>query len=393
MRVKNETQRKLTRQQQTRYIDRVEIVDDYTVNFHTSGVVPLFDLYFQNFPIVPKGYVTEVGDEVFAREPVGTGPYLLEEWVKDDHITLVRNLDYWGPRPKADRLIFRSVPDIIARVATFLAGEADIVTDLQPATVPEIEKREELTVMAMPGLRLVFLNMNVLIDSPVKDHRVRQALNYAVDKQEIVETVMNGYATALPGQLCSPEYYGYNPGIQAYPYDPEKAKQLLAEAGYPEGLEVRLVCSRGRYMNDVEICQAVAGQLSKVGITLDVDVVEWSVHQNEYRTHEGGPIFISGFLTVPDCARMASVFQFGTSSSMINDPVYNSLVDEFMAATDREVRTQELNKALERFHDYGNWVYLHQQWVLTGVHNRLQDFVLYPDNHITLAQVDVSGPR
>ena len=237
------------RKGETRYVSSVEIVDDLTVNFHTNGVIPLFDLYVTaKFPIVPQGYITEHGSEHFASNPVGTGPYVLEEWVKDDHITLRKNPNYWGDEPEIDVLTFRTVPDIASRVATLLAGEADIATDLQPATVQEVENREDLSVVSRPGMRSVFLLFNTKIDTPVTDRRVRQAINYAVDKDAIIANILDGFGKKLEGQVLSEEYWGYQAALEAYPYDPDKAKELLAEAGYPDGFDLRIVSPRGRYM-------------------------------------------------------------------------------------------------------------------------------------------------
>lgn len=384
---------KSTRKGETRYVERVEVVDDYTVNFHTNGVVPLFDVYLSKFPIVPKGYITEKGDEVFARQPIGTGPYVLQEWVKDDHITLKRNPNYWGEAPKVETVIFRSVPDISARVATFLAGEADIVMDLQPATIKEVEARDNLHVVKAPSMRTVFVAFNTLIESPAQNDLVRQAMNYAVDKEAIVKNVMDGYATPLQGQVISPEYWGFDPNLKAYPYDPAKAKELLTQAGFPNGLELRMSCPRGRYMNDAEICQALIGQLEKVGIKLNVVTREFGVHNEEFYTKKGGPLFLVGYLTEPDAARMLSIFQTPHPNAQRSNPEFDKLVDEAVAETNSEARLEKVRKALEYFYQDAQVIFLHQQWLLTGVHNRVKNFVSFPDGRVYVANVDVEGER
>lgn len=384
---------KSTRTGETRYVERVEVVDDYTVKFHTKGIVPLFDVYLSKFPIVPKGYITEKGGEVFAREPIGTGPYVLEEWVKDDHITLRRNPNYWGNPPKIETVIFRSVPDISARVATFLAGEADIVMDLQPATIQEVEQRDNLNVVKKPSMRTVFVAFNTLIESPAQNDLVRQAMNYAIDKEAIVNNVMDGYATPLQGQVVSPEYWGYDPDLKPYPYDPAKAKQLLAEAGFADGLDIRMSCPRGRYMNDAEICQALAGQLKEVGITLKVETREFGVHNEEFYTKKGGPMFLVGYLTEPDAARMLSIFQTPHPNSQRSNPEFDKLVDEAIAETNNDARLEKVRKALEFFYQDAPVIFLHQQWLLTGVHDRVKNFTSFPDGRVYVANVDVEGER
>jgi peptide/nickel transport system substrate-binding protein len=383
------------RKGETRYVSSVEVVDDYTVNFHTAGIIPLFDLYVTaKFPIVPQGYITENGAEHFATNPIGTGPYVLEEWVKDDHITLRKNPSYWGEEPKIDVLTFLTVPDISSRVATLLAGEADIATDLQPATVQEVENREGLSVVSRPGMRSVFLLFNTQIESPVTDRRVRQAINYAVDKDVIIESILDGFGKKLEGQVLSEEYWGYQAALEAYPYDPAKAKELLAEAGYPDGFDLRIVSPRGRYMMDAEISQAVAGQLKDVGINVTVDTLEWGVFSEEQYSHEGGPVFLLGYMTVPDAARMLSIWHSTHPNDQHPDAKFDALSDAAINETDVDARREVIKEAVEYFREDAPVVFLHQQYILWGVHDRVQNFAPFPDGRLKIdASVDVSGDR
>ena len=378
----------------TRYVERVEVVDEYTVNFHTPEVVPLFDQWVtMEFPIVPKGYITENGDEAFARHPIGTGPFIFEEWVKDDHITMVKNPDYWGTPADIDRLTFRSVPDIAARAASFLAGEADVVTDIEPVMVPVVQARDGLSLLAEEGMRIVFVKPNTRIDSPMTDVRVRQALNYGIDKEAIVASVMGGFATVSPGQVVSSQYWGFNPDLEAYPYDPAKAKALLADAGYPNGFDIRMSVPRGRYMNDAEIGQALAGQLEDIGVNVKVETREFSVHNKEFYTQEGGPLFLIGYKAPPDTGIMLSIFESSHPNSQHVDPVYDDMVNDALAETDADLRLEKTNAASEYFREQAIAIFLHQQWLLTGVHDRVQDFHTYPDGRIYFANVDISGSR
>ena len=383
------------RKGETRYVSSVEVVDDYTVNFHTDGIIPLFDLYVTaKFPIVPEAYITENDAEHFASNPIGTGPYVLEEWVKDDHITLRKNPTYWGEEPKIDVITFLTVPDISSRVATLLAGEADIATDLQPATVQEVENREGLSVVSRPGMRSVFLLFNTQIESPVTDRRVRQAINYAVDKDVIIESILDGFGKKLEGQVLSEEYWGYQAALEAYPYDPAKAKELLAEAGYPDGFDLRIVSPRGRYMMDAEISQAVAGQLKDVGINVTVDTLEWGVFSEEQYSHEGGPVFLLGYMTVPDAARMLSIWHSTHPNDQHPDAKFDELSDAAINETDVDARREIVKEAVEYFREDAPVVFLHQQYILWGVHDRVQNFAPFPDGRLKIdASIDVTGDR
>ena len=383
------------RKGETRYVSSVEVVDDYTVNFHTDGIIPLFDLYVTaKFPIVPEAYITENDAGHFASNPIGTGPYVLEEWVKDDHITLRKNPTYWGEEPKIDVITFLTVPDIASRVATLLAGEADIATDLQPATVQEVENREGLSVVSRPGMRSVFLLFNTQIESPVTDRRVRQAINYAVDKDVIIESILDGFGKKLEGQVLSEEYWGYQAALEAYPYDPAKAKELLAEAGYPDGFDLRIVSPRGRYMMDAEISQAVAGQLKDVGINVTVDTLEWGVFSEEQYSHEGGPVFLLGYMTVPDAARMLSIWHSTHPNDQHPDAKFDELSDAAINETDVDARREIVREAVEYFREDAPVVFLHQQYILWGVHDRVQNFAPFPDGRLKIdASIDVTGDR
>ena len=126
---------------------------------------------------------------------------------------MVRNPNYWGPAPKIDILTFRTVPDIASRVATLLAGESDIVMDLQPATLKEVEKRPNLSVIKKPEMRTMYMIFNTRVENPLKDIKVRQAINYAIDKDALVKTVLSGWGEPLKGQPVTAEYWGFNPKI------------------------------------------------------------------------------------------------------------------------------------------------------------------------------------
>jgi peptide/nickel transport system substrate-binding protein len=279
-------------------------------------------------------------------------------------------------------------------VATLLAGEADIATDLQPATVQEVENREGLSVVSRPGMRSVFLLFNTQIESPVTDRRVRQAINYAVDKDVIIESILDGFGKKLEGQVLSEEYWGYQAALEAYPYDPAKAKELLAEAGYPDGFDLRIVSPRGRYMMDAEISQAVAGQLKDVGINVTVDTLEWGVFSEEQYSHEGGPVFLLGYMTVPDAARMLSIWHSTHPNDQHPDAKFDALSDAAINETDVDARRAIVKEAVEYFREDAPVVFLHQQYILWGVHDRVQNFAPFPDGRLKIdASIDVTGDR
>jgi peptide/nickel transport system substrate-binding protein len=242
-------------------------------------------------------------------------------------------------------------------------------------------------------MRCIFVIFNTNNDSPATETLVRQALNYAVDKEAIVEEVMGGMATVLNGQPVSPHYWGYNAELEPYPYDPERAKELLAEAGYPDGLEIRMSSPRGRYMNDAEIAQALAGQLREVGVEVNLETRAFEVHNKEFYTQEGGPMFLAGYMSPPDAVYMLSIFHSDHPNAQHFDPEFDEMVDAALSEADVDARLPLAHAALDYFRDEAFVVFLHQQWIISGQHERVQGFTPFPNGRIYFGDVDVSGPR
>jgi peptide/nickel transport system substrate-binding protein len=256
-------------------IDHVTKVDQNTVDIVTAKpYAPLLSrlLYAQ---IVPKAYVEKVGDKEFARKPIGSGPYKFVSWTRDDKYVVERFDDYWAGPAKNKRVEIKTIPEASARIAALKTGAADVIVNVPPDLVPQVENDAKVEMAPVASVRTMFVGMNTHT-KPLDDVRVRKALNYAVNKDELIKAVMKGKAYPT-GTLFGPQIYGYDPAIKnsAYAYDPAKAKALLAEAGYPNGLTLHLEGPRGRYSNDAQLTEAIAGQLAKVGIKTDIVIGDW----------------------------------------------------------------------------------------------------------------------
>ncbi len=265
-----------TQGQRLTMIERIEAIDDYTVRFTTKQPDAVFLSRLLFAPIVPEAYVKAVGDDAFNRQPIGTGPFSFVEWVRDSHVVLKRNNDYWGGAPVADNIVFRTIPEASARVAALLTGEVDIIDNVPPDLIPTIEDDPNTEVALAHSNRFMFVGMNTNTP-PLNDVRVRQALNYAVDSDALIQYVLNGmaYPHGLP---LGNNIYGFDPTIEPYGYDPEKAKSLLAEAGYANGIDLTLAGPRGRYMKDAELIEAIAGQLAAAGIRTTISLSEFGTY-------------------------------------------------------------------------------------------------------------------
>lgn len=279
-----------------RYVKEVRVVDPYTVDIVTQEPDPLIPAKLTLFGgvMVPPRYIKEHGDDYFATHPVGTGPFKFVEWVRDDRVVMEANPDYWAGPPKVKRLIFKAIPNDADRVAALLAGEVDVIANLPPDAFDVVRRTPGVKALSVPGLRAHFLSLDSRW-GPLKDVRVRQAIAYAIDADGILRNVVGGHGERL-NTLIPPAMFGYDPSVKPYPYDPQRARQLLLEAGYPNGFDVKIHATSGIYMKDRDVAQAVAGQLSQVGIRAQVEILEYGTFLDYLRTDRLAAIYFIGNL-------------------------------------------------------------------------------------------------
>jgi len=248
-------------------IQRVEVRDPYTVDIVTakpSG--PLLTNLARLF-ILPKTARDRMGLEAFAQRPVGTGPYRVVEWVRDQRLVLEANGTYWRGAPSPRRIVFRPIKDPSTRAAELRTGGVDIIV-APPVPQLDLLDRGETQVTPVKGGRILIYPFHAK-QPPFDNVKVRQAANLAVNREAIVRTVLGGHGVVLAGPLVA-GWLGYDPTVPPYPYDPARAKQLLAEAGYPQGFDTTWTISSGVFLKDTDIAEAVAGQLRQVGIRLSL---------------------------------------------------------------------------------------------------------------------------
>lgn len=256
----------------------VEKIDDYTVKVTTDGPSPLLlRIMADNWAMIPPKYFTKVGEEGFAKNPVGTGPFKFVEWKKGDRITFEANPDYWEKGlPKVKTLVFRPIPESATRVAAIQTGEVDIVGRLSYEEFKMLKGKKNLKLISYPVDRVYYIAFNNMTsgkNTPVEKKKVRQAMNYAVDVDAILEALFENQGRASTGYV-TPKNLGFDKEIKPFGYDPEKAKKLLAEAGYAKGFKVDFACPAGAYANFEQVCEAIQGYLSEVGIEADLKIME-----------------------------------------------------------------------------------------------------------------------
>ena len=261
-------------------IARVDVIDDYTVNLVTrQPYAPLINRLL-DFPMVPPRYAAEKGNQGMALRPVGTGPYRFVELVKDDRLVVEAFDRHWRGAPRIRRVVYKPIPEPFTRAAALRNNEVDLITTIPPNLARELEGVGGIRAQRVPSSWIIYLGLNVF-KKPLSDVRVRQTLNYATDVDAIVKNVLEGNGRRLEGPL-TPQMFGYDASVKGYPHDPARARKLLAEAGYPDGLEITLESPAGRYQGDKEIAEALGGQWQKAGFRPRVQVAEWGAYFKRY---------------------------------------------------------------------------------------------------------------
>jgi peptide/nickel transport system substrate-binding protein len=243
-------------------IERVEAVDDFTVKIVTRYPFGAFEPMMAHVSAAIRSP---------AVDDSGTGPYKLRSWRKDLELVLERNEDYFGEKGKLDTVVYRPIPEAASRVIALESGDVDVITQIPPADLKRLESEPEIRVKKTVSIGAQQFRFHCK-RRPFTDPRVRQAVSYAIDRRSILENLMPGMAEPSTGPL-TPRIRG-RADLGEIPYDPDKAAELLAEAGYPDGFKTKITTTP-RYNMGVELAQAIAAQLSQVGIDAEIEVLEW----------------------------------------------------------------------------------------------------------------------
>lgn len=363
-------------------IDSWEVVDAYTIDLFTSAPCNDMPTRLYDMAILPAEYCKETGDDGFGANPVGCGPYKLGKWATNNYIELVANEDYWGGAPACTKMTFRTIPEISTRLAELMAGSVDIVLDLNPDYIETINSHEGYSAVSAPSKRVAYIGIDTLNqDSPkeLQDPRVRQALNYAVDKDTIIQSVFLGSANKL-ATIWRNDYVGYEESYSgpdgAYPYDPAKAKELLAEAGYPDGFALELYYTPQMFLKCEETCLAVAGYLEDIGLKVTVTKVEYNALRaqliNGQDAHTVKGLFGWNWGSKPQTpdGHLAGAVETGGITSYYSNSQVDSLIAQLRSVPEaqRGAVAKELQAALYEDCPY---IFLWQQVDVYGVNDRL----------------------
>lgn len=343
-------------------IDTIVKVDDYTVDVVThEPYAALLSILYGDLSILPPAYLEEVGDEAFLQNPVGTGPFTFVEWVKDVEFRMAANPDHWRGAPAISELIFRPIPEDSARLAALQNGEVDWIAAVNVERVAEFEDNDQIQIGTRPG-QGIYAQMDIIDTEPFQSKEVRQAVNHAVDVQSIIDDLLDGRATRLPGLLFS-STPGFDPEMEPYAYDPDRAAQLLADAGYGDGFEVTLSVAPGQQAAQKfeEVSQAIAQDLSQVGITVTLEVLDPSVIGDRYHNSEL-QFFLFPWGSSHESGRYVDTLLHSERRGYYyRNPEADALIDAFMEEVDPEKRAEAGRQVSEYLHDEAPWLFLYQE--------------------------------
>jgi peptide/nickel transport system substrate-binding protein len=378
-------------------MEKTTIIDDYTVTVTTKGPDPLLEKRLcLGASIIPSSYIEKQGIEEFLKKPIGTGPFKFVNWTKNDRMTLEAFKDYWGGAPKLDRVTIKPIPEASSRVAALETGEVDIITNVPPFLIPKLQGKKGIGVKTVLSGRIILVNLNTREDGqePLKHQKVRQALNYAIDKKLIIDKILMGSAIERAALLTN-YHYGFDPSIKPYPYDPERAKKLLAEAGYKDGFTLDFVTPSGRYLMDKEVSEAICGMLNKVGIKTDLRVMEFGTFVKAFLgARELKGAYLVGWANVYDDAdgTYGNFFIEEAPVCIYKTPVaqkVEKLVKEMRVEMNKEKRKKTYGELQRMIFEDAPVLFLYQLKDNYGVRDRVKGFTPRGDEKIDFLPISV----
>ena len=372
-------------------IDAVEIVDDRTVRLilnRPDGT--LLDSLTSRLAMLPPQYFAEVGAEGFATVPVGTGPFSFVGWSRDDHVRLAANENYWDGsykgKPMVDTVIFRPIPEAATRAAELEAGGVHLIQDVLPDQMDDLEEAG-LVVVPDEAFQLQYVFFVTDDESmPTHDIRVRQALNYAVDVDAIIENLLAGLGSRTASPI-GPGYLGYNPDVAPYPYDPQRAKALLAEAGHADGFEATIDTTTAGH---TDLIDAVAGYLAEVGVTVEVQEYELGQFNQNWMDRTQSMLWAARWGNTPD---PQSIELFASCNGWITRYCNEEVTMHLEAARDtldQDERAEHYAAASTLMKEDPLAIYLNTATQIYGLRSGVENFQPSPLLAIIVSGVSVS---
>ncbi|HLQ73381.1 MAG TPA: ABC transporter substrate-binding protein [Bacillota bacterium] len=377
-------------------IESVEAVDEHTVEFNLKRPQAPFlnNIAMDMFAISSPEAIEEFGDDDYEENPVGTGPFEFVEWKRNDQITVEKNENYWREGlPKLDTVVFQSIPDNSARLNALLAGDIDLADGIEPSDGVQIEDNDELQLFERPSMNVGYLGLTVTRE-PFDNKLVRQAMNHAIDKETIIEAFFEGRAETAVGSI-PPSVEGYYEGTDGYDYDPEKAKELLEEAGYGDGFEMELWAMpvpRPYMPNGEKVAEAMQNNLADVGIDATIVTHEWGTYLELAEKGDADAFMLgwTGDNGDPDNFIYVLLDEDNIGSNnytyFANDEMHDLLI-EAQSEIDPDKRVELYEEAQKIEHEEAPWVPIAHSTPLLGGAKDITGFSPHPTGSDLLSEV------
>ncbi|MBU8880663.1 ABC transporter substrate-binding protein [Bacillus sp. FJAT-29790] len=377
-------------------IDEVKALDEHTVQFVLNRPQAPFlkNIAMSPFGIASPTAIEKDGDK-FRQNPVGTGPFKFVEWKQNDRIVLEKNPEYWQEGyPKLNKVIFRVIPENTSRLNALANGEIDLMDGLNNSDEESVLSNANLQIIERPSMNVGYIAFTV--NRPPFDNKlVRQALSHAIDKKSIIDSFYGGKAQAAVNPM-PPSIEGYNDAIQDYPYDLDKAKELLAEAGFSNGFEMDLWAmpvARPYMPEAMKVAEVIQESFSKIGVKANIQTVDWATYLDKAAKGEFDTFMLgwTGDNGDPDnfIYTLLDKDSIGSNnySYYSNDELHDILI-EAQTETDQEKRNELYKKAQEIIKEDAPWVPLVHSTPLLAASKNLQNYLPHPTNSETLTKVE-----
>jgi peptide/nickel transport system substrate-binding protein len=371
-------------------IKEITVVDDYELLITTTSPIGDFlqNLASYNFTVMSPVHVEKYGKDI-SENPCGTGPLALKSWDHGTSMTFERFENYYGELayPKEVKVVI--VAEDATRVMLLESGDADIITDIPPIQVTRLQKNDSITLSLSNSYRIIYIGMN-LTNEILSNPLVRKAISYAIDKESIIKYVLGGVAAPAPSAVPA-SLKGATTNVETYPYNPDKAKELLAEAGYPDGFSIKLYSSEGRYPMDRQVCEAIQPMLAKVGIDAKITVMEWAAYTETLKAGKESELFLLGknSPTGDVYYDLSLTLRSGASANwtFYSNPVVDDLLTKIKVEIDDSIRTQMLVELQQEMQKDAPWVMLFNQMTSCAMQSDVSGLIVYPNEVINLSRL------
>ncbi len=373
-------------------VAEVQVVDPATVRIKTSEpFAELIETLASYVEMLPPKAAANAAE--FVKQPIGTGPYRFVSWTPNDKFVVEAAGPHWSGQPKMKQVVFRPIPEGTARINELRSGGVDVITNVSPLLLNSVQNQPGIGIARATAIGSIILIPSFLTTELFKKKEVRQALNYAIDREALIKVVLQGEAVPMSSPSPKGVAGGFVESLKPYPYDPDKAKALLKEAGFPDGFSVNFKAPNGRYLQDKQVAEAIAGQLAKVGIKAELETVEWSTYvqgivgrKYELFLLSQGGVQIGPAAQTNWSSRIKGIAWQGYTNEKVDE-----LIDRAAKTMDPAARTAVYEEMSKTVWEESPWIFLYHQQDIYGVRDRVKGFKPTSEGSVRLEATEVTG--